>query len=161
MTPTFAALEYRLNQASPAELAQHLSRCDGHFVPRLSAGVNIGDYAKKIAKQATRFEAWADGSLVGLVAAYCNDQETRVAYLTNMSVSREWMGKGVAACLLSQCCKHAAASGMRQIRLEVAEENTPATKLYEKCGFVADGANGPFVGMTLDLKGGKANEKKA
>ena len=153
--------EYLSNKASPAEIAVHLSQCDAHFVPSLSARVKIEDYANKIATQATRFEAWSGGNLVGLAAAYCNDQETRVAYLTNVSVLREWMGKGVAESLLSQCFKHAAAAGMRQVSMEVGEGNTPAIKLYKKFGFVAGNENGAFVGMTLNLKSGEANDKQA
>lgn len=153
-----AALEYLSNKASPEEIASHLWHCEADFVPPLSTRVKIENYANKIVTQATRFEAWSGGNLVGLAAAYCNDHETRIAYLTNVSVSREWMGKGVADRLLSECCKHAVASGMRQVSLEVGEGNTPAIKLYEKCGFVVGNANGPTIGMTLDLKSGEAND---
>ena len=151
-------LEYLSNKASPAQIAEHLSQCDAHFVPPLSARVNIEDYARKIARHATTFEAWSDGNLIGLVAAYCNDRGTRIAYLTNMSVSPDWRGRGVAGCLLSQCFHHAAAAGMRQVRLEVAKGSAPAIKLYKRCGFIARNADEPIVDMALDLKGGEANE---
>ena len=150
-----AAVEYLSNKASEAEIAEHLSHCDADFVPPLSGRVEINDYAKKIANKATRFEAWSGGTLVGLVAAYCNDQEKRIAYITSVSVLKEWMGKGIAARLMSQCIEHAKASGMRQISLEVASDNAPAIRLYEKSGFVAGKANAPFVSMNLYLKSGK------
>jgi hypothetical protein len=65
------AVEYLSNNASEAQIAGHLSRCDADFVPSLSGRVDINDYAKKIVNKAMRFEAWSGGELVGLVAAYC------------------------------------------------------------------------------------------
>ena len=144
-----AVVEYLSNKASEAEIAEHLSRCDADFVPFLSDRVEINDYAKKIASKATRFEAWSGGTLVGLVAAYCNDQGKHIVYITSVSVLREWMGKGISARLMRQCIEHAKVSGMRQISLEVASDNTPAIRLYEKNGFVAGEAKAPFVSMDL------------
>ena len=115
------AVEYLTNKASVAEIADHLLRCDTDFVPPLSGHVEIIDYAKKIADLAMRFEAWAGGTLIGLVAAYCNHQESRIAYITSVSVLRAWMGKGIAARLMGRCIEHAKASGMQQIGLEVRE----------------------------------------
>ena len=146
-----AVVEYLSNKASEVEIAEHLSRCEADFVPPLSGRLEINDYAKKIASKAMRFEAWSDGRLVGLVAAYCNDQEKRIAYITSVSVLREWMEKGIAAFLMKQCIEYAKTSGMRQIGLEVAEGNTPAIALYEKSGFLAGKTNAPFVSMILNI----------
>ena len=143
------AVEFRLNHASEAEIAKHLQTCDANFVPPLSNRVEINDYAKKIANMAVRFEAWSGGTLIGLVAAYCNDQENHIAYITSVSLLREWMGKGIAASLMSRCVEHVKASGMRQVSLEVASDNKLAIRLYEKSGFVAGKANAPFVSMNL------------
>lgn len=148
-------VEYLSNKASEAEIAEHLSCCDADFIPPLSGRVEINDYAKKIASKATRFEAWSGGTVVGLVAAYCNDQKKHIAYITSVSVLREWMAKGISARLISQCIEHAKVSGMRQISLEVACHNTPAIRLYEKNGFVAGKVKAPFVSMDLYLKSGE------
>lgn len=149
------AVEYLMNRASEAELAEHLLCCDADFVPTLSQRVEIPDYAQKIASKATRFEAWSTGTLIGLVAVYCNDQETRIAHITSASVMKAWTGKGIAARLISRCVDHAKATGMRQIGLEVAADNMPAINLYEKSGFVADNLNEPIIPMTLNLKSGE------
>lgn len=146
-----APIEYLANKASEAEIAEHLLRCDANFVPPLSGRVDIKEYAQKIASKATRFEAWSNGMMVGLVAAYCNDQEKRIVYITSVSVLREWTGNRIAVRLMSQCIENAIALKMRQISLEVAEDNTPAIKLYEKSGFVAGKNNGPFITMELIL----------
>jgi ribosomal protein S18 acetylase RimI-like enzyme len=151
-------IEYLSNKASATQIAEHLSRCDADFVPPLSSQVEINDYAKKITAKATRLEAWSGGILVGLVAAYCNDQQMRIAYITSVSVLKEWKGKGIARCLVKQCIEHAKVSDMRQISLETAKDNTTAIKLYEQSGFVSGKANPPFIGMDLYLKNGEEHE---
>lgn len=143
--------KYSMNKASETEIAEYLRTCDADFVPPLSSRVEIKDYAKKIVSKATRFEAWSGNTLVGLLAAYCNDQEKRIAYITSISVLREWKGEGIAARLMSQCIEHARALGMRQIGLAVASDNSLAIKLYEKSGFVAVKAIAPFISMNLYL----------
>jgi len=153
-------VEYRLNTASETEIGEHLRACDADFVPPLSGRAEIKDYARKITNKAARIEAWSGGMLVGLVAAYCNDRESRIAYITSVSILKEWMGKGIATRLMNQCVEHAKASGMRQIRLEVAKNNTPAIRLYEKSGFVEGEANPPFVSMNLYLTCGEDYEQQ-
>lgn len=156
-----AVVEYLSNKACAVEMAEHLRLCDADFMPTLSDRVDINDYALKILSKAMRFEAWSSGELVGLVAAYCNDQEKRIAYITSVSVLKEWTGKGIAACLISRCIKHVKTLGLVQICLEVASDNTPAIRLYEKSGFVAGNANAPFVTMNLYLESGEEYERKA
>lgn len=148
-------IKFGSNQASENEVAEHLLRCDGVFVPPLSGRVEIVDYARKIVSKAMRLEAWEDMKLVGLVAVYCNDHDKRIAYLTSVSVLKEWMGKGIATCLVKQCIEYATVSGMRQISLEVASSNLPAIWLYEKNGFVMGEAHAGFVTMNLYLKSGE------
>lgn len=144
-------IRYRLNEACELEIRRHLRECDPDFVPPLSGRVDIASYARKIATRATRFEAWHDDSLIGLVAAYCNDRDSRTAYVTSVSVLRGWMGKGIASQLMTRCLEHAKASQMTVVKLEVAQANAPAISLYEDKGFVAEQASPPFVTMTLQL----------
>lgn len=149
------SIEYAMNRASAAQISDHLLRCDAYFLPPLSRRVALRDYAQKLALNATRFEAWSSDTLVGIVAVYCNDHETKAAFITNVSVLHEWTGKGIATQLTDQCIAYVAAAGMDVISLEVASENGPAIKLYEKCGFVLDRTGAPFVTMKLCLKRGE------
>jgi ribosomal protein S18 acetylase RimI-like enzyme len=153
-------LKYALNKASAQQLAELLTSCDADFIPNLSSRVVINDYAEKLSSKAMRFEVWADDLLVGLVAAYCNDQEKRIAYITSVSVKNVWMGQGIAAQLLKQCIEHAKAAGMRKISLEVASDNIPAIKLYKKCGFVEAEHNARFVCMEHYLRNGAENKQQ-
>jgi len=149
------AIEYLSNSGSEVELAEHLTRCDADFIPRLSARVVISDYAQKLADSAVRFEAWSDDTLVGLVAAYCNDIEEGIAFITSVSVLRGWMGKGIGARLVEECIAHAAALGMRQVALEVSSENQSAIRLYEKRGFSVSGECSLGIQMSLNFEGGE------
>ena len=153
-----AAVKYLLNKASAAEIAEHLSRCDSYFVPPLSPRVEIRDYAKKIKDEATRFEAWSGDTLIGLVAAYNNDQEGSLAYITSVSVLPAWMGNGIAGLLVKQCVEHAKTSDARQISLEVASDNAAAIQLYRKSGFAAGKAKAQVIRMNLRLGRGEENE---
>lgn len=156
-----AALDYRKNKASAAEIADHLLRCNADFVPPLNSRVDIDDYAQKIADAAVRFEAWSGGELVGLVAAYCNDDNRRTAFVTNVSVLRAWMRKGVAALLLRDCIDYARNAGMRSISLTVASGNGPAIGLYGSRGFVADTMDASCETMTLNLGSEEGDEEHA
>jgi len=146
------SIEYFVDRASEDQIAEHLARCDEDFVPPLSRRYNINDYARKIAEKAVRFEAWSEGVLIGLAAAYCNDQQYRIAYLTSVSVLGPWKRKGIAARLLEGCFQHAKTSGMTRIDLEVARADPRAIALYEKSGFVAGERKGPTIPMSLKFQ---------
>ena len=153
-------INYLANTASEEQIVEHLLNCDADFVPTLSERVEIPAYAHKIVSKATRFEAWSNGTLVGLVAAYCNDKETRITHITSVSALKEWTGKGIAARLIDYCIAHAKAAGMQKIGLEVAATNVPAIKLYKKSGFVVGKLDEPLVPMTLYLIGEDTMSKK-
>lgn len=151
-------VNFFVNKASAEQIADHLLCCDADFVPPLSDRVNITDYARKITSKATRFEGWSGGELVGLVAAYCNDQERRIGYITSVSVLRGWAGKGTASGMLELCVEHAKARGMRQISLEVASDNAPALSLYQKSGFIEGQTNASSITMNLYFNAGEEHE---
>jgi ribosomal protein S18 acetylase RimI-like enzyme len=153
-------VEYRSGSASQSQIAQHLTLCDQEFVPPLSDRLNLGEYAEKIACLATTCEAWSGGSLVGLVAGYCNDSNQRAAYITNVSVLRKWMGGGIAEKLVSDFIAHAREFELHEVVLEVACTNTAAIKLYKKVGFVSEITDTPFVKMTLYLGDGENHGRK-
>jgi ribosomal protein S18 acetylase RimI-like enzyme len=155
------SVAYLTNEATAEQIAEHLACCDAYFVPLLSARVEIVDYAQKIASKAIRFEAWSDNKLVGLAAAYGNDRERRIAYITSVSTLPEWSRRGIATQLVLRAVDCARLRRMRRISLDVASDQRSAMHLYEKCGFSAGETNGPFVSMTLNLEIGDTNETHA
>lgn len=146
-------IEYASNRSTLADVAGHLRQCDAGFMPPLSGRVDLDDYARKIVDHAERFESWAGGELVGLVAAYCNDLESRIAYVSSVSVMSAWTGRQIAGTLLDRCIAHARSLGMRQVCLEVASANSAAIGLYRGRGFVEGQRKPPFIEMRLMLGG--------
>lgn len=148
---TRKVVTYYVNRASLSELVEHLQECDSDICPPLSSRVNINDYALKVLTHAVRFEAWADGRLIGVLAAYCNDPEQKISYITNVSIIRNWRGNGIADSLMVQCIEHIKKCHLTKISLEVAADNYPAIKLYEKHGFSVQKLNEEFVILDLYL----------
>jgi ribosomal protein S18 acetylase RimI-like enzyme len=145
------AVEFSLDRATVTEIAAHLSRCDGDFVPPLSSRVEIGSYARKLGHRATRFEAWTEGALVGLLAAYFNDVTRRTAYITSVSVEKPLQRAGLAARLLAACTAQAARFGFESIELDADRDNVAAIALYTKSGFAVSSRRGRTVVMRLNI----------
>ena len=152
MTPSATGVEQLLDRATPEQLADHLTRCDTSFVPPLSGRVDIESYASKLSAHALRFEAWARGTLVGLVAAY-PDQDAGELFITNVSVLPGWRGQGLAETLLRWCADSGRELGMRRVWLDVAPGNAVARRLYGRLGFAVavEESPGRDVRMMLTL----------
>ncbi|MCW5656407.1 MAG: GNAT family N-acetyltransferase [Burkholderiaceae bacterium] len=150
-------VRFCVDEASAAQVEQHLRQCDSRFVPPLTQRIDLGAYAEKIRDHATRFEAWADGVLVGLVAVYLNDRAAGVAHVTNVSVLPHWARRGIASDLLQRGLARAAELRFEQVTLEVSPLNADAVRLYKRFGFIPVTASAPVPTMRLDLcsKGGE------
>jgi len=84
-----------------------------------------------------------DGQLVGSGYALIKEakpyqKHTHYAYLGFMYVKPEFRGKGVNKAILEKLQQWAASKGIREVRLEVYDENIIAKKAYEKAGFKAN-----------------------
>ena len=123
-------LIYKQDTADHSDVAAHLESCDTQFLQELFARVDPDSYIAKILTNATRHEAWSEGKLVGLLAVYKNDQ---YYFITNVSVSRDFVKQGIATKLIHECIRD---RGNNEIRLEVSKENHAAANLYKKFGFV-------------------------
>lgn len=145
-------IRHETNQASAAQLAEHLRACDRDFTPPLSHRVELVGYARKIAGHAVRFEAWSGDILAGLVAMYCNDAPGGAAFITSVSVRREWQRRRLATTLLERSVVHARQAGMRRINLDVARANEAAVSFYEQSGFIAVATEGGQLRMSLALE---------
>ena len=142
-------IEFRERTAVPGEVRAHLEECDANFSAPLSHRMEIADYAAKICAMAVTFEAWSGRTLVGLVAAYLNDRTSRIGYITNVSVVREFMGRGIATALLGRCLDKARQEGMVAVRLEVRADSHDAIRAYRKSGFAEQERKGESVLMEV------------
>jgi ribosomal protein S18 acetylase RimI-like enzyme len=127
---------YRINTATAGQVHEHLTICDEQFVPHLSKRLQISSYAQKLTSFSTLFEAWYGHQLVGLVAVYMNDAAKQRAFISNVSVLRNFEGRGVASALVMQSLTEAKVRGFSEVVLEVDSENIAARNLYVKRGFI-------------------------
>jgi ribosomal protein S18 acetylase RimI-like enzyme len=144
-------VEFGNNRATEEQIATHLVLCDSRFVPPLSSRVEINEYAQKIYTKAMRFEAWAGGALIGLVAIYCDNHCQRLAYITSVSVLATPLATGIASQLLATGIDYLRDSRFEQVDLEVDIENQRAIRLYDRHGFLASKSHGRTLLMRLIL----------
>lgn len=141
-----------LNMSDASSIESHLRECEGRFSPSLSARVDLGDYARKLASLADRMEAWRGIRLVGLVAAYLNTPEAGRGFVSNVSVSADVEGTGLASELLLMCMQLARDKGCEALELEVGASDERTKTFYLRHGFAltGEGRNG-FLRMKCQL----------
>ncbi len=80
-----------------------------------------------------------EGQLVGMIAFYANQPETKIAYIPHIYVNKEYRGIGIFSALLQNVLTYVSKLGFLGIRLEVDKKNVRAQKAYLKHGFEYDG----------------------
>lgn len=126
---------YTENKSTIEDLKNHLELVSSSFVPVLSERVNINEYSLKIYTNAIRFEAWVNGCLVGLIACYANDERTKSAFITNVSVLSNMRGQGIAKQLFNHLLSSSHIRRFNSISLAVNSKNNIAISLYKSFGF--------------------------
>lgn len=104
------------------------------FIPTLSSVVNLEEYSDKIFLKAHKIEIWHNDKLVGLVAFYSNMDE-KVAFITNVSIEKEFQGKQLAKKLIEEVIQINKENNFLHILLEVHKENNLAIQFYKKNNF--------------------------
>ncbi|MGD9494010.1 MAG: GNAT family N-acetyltransferase [Bacteroidales bacterium] len=129
-------INYTTKTATTFNIEGHLTACKENFTPPLNETIDIEAYSFKIYKFAVTFEAWYNNQLVGLIAAYFNDEINKTAFITNVSVLKSFQGFGIASALLKKCIEYAKKNNMQKIALEVHTANSSAINLYRKFCFI-------------------------
>jgi len=94
-----------MNKSTLAHIRNHLEVCKNNFTPKLHSYVNLTEYSQKIFLSADKFERFEDNELIGLIAAYPNENHKN-AFITNVSVDKTHSKKGIGASLLNECIKY-------------------------------------------------------
>ncbi len=142
---------YQVKTANQNDVLSHLKLCNDEFIPKLDKRVKLEDYSIKIHQNAITFEAWNKQELIGLIAAYFN-QEQFFGYITNVSIGKEYMGKSIATKLLEMCINYSKINTYQNIILEVNKENIPAITFYKKYNFTELETKIDSLIMSLNLK---------
>lgn len=140
-------LSLRIKTANEKDIFEHLAECNNNFIPPLSERLDLTNYSNKIFEKSITFEAWHNDSLIGLIAAYFNDNEK--GFITNVSVVQKYLGKGIATLLMNNCINYAKRNNFNVILLEVNNNNESAIKLYMKFGFIVHGRKNELLILKL------------
>ncbi len=144
-------IKYLLNKATEKDILAHFNTCDENFLKNLKEKVDLQQYSKKLFEKSTRFEAWQDNKLIGLVAGYFNDQKNAASFISNVSVSKDKLNKGIASSLIKNAIEYGRDMSFKILELEVLSSNNAAIKLYEKFGFVTTEQSGSYNKMRLSF----------
>ncbi|WIK67616.1 GNAT family N-acetyltransferase [Globicatella sanguinis] len=78
-----------------------------------------------------------DKEIIGLVAGYTNDYETKEAYISVLGIDKDFRGQSIATCLLELFFAEALDNEMEYVYLHTHSSNESAKNLYEKLDFKA------------------------
>jgi len=124
-----------LKGGSADRILEFLRSVDDSFGPSLSSRVDLHIYSQKLANDAENIFLTANGMPIAHAAFYCNDRNTKVAFVSSLSVRAEFRGKGAGEFLINTVIQNCAATGMESVRLEALDQNPRAITFYRKLGF--------------------------
>ena len=140
-------IEYTQNRATEEEIFRHLEEVSELFSPHLAERTDLHAFAQKMVEKANRFEAWQNGKLDGLIAAYVNDPTRNKAFISHLSVAQELRGKGVANTLWTNCELFIEKEGFENIEFEVNVHAAPAIKFHQRNGYEETRRDGDSIFM--------------
>lgn len=121
------------------EILNLLLRVDPFFKPTpLSVRVDLRIYAKKLATHAAHFFVRDNERLIGMICCYINDVNKTKAFVSNISIDPDYIGKGIGLMLSMECENAALKMGFKSIESEVHINNIPSLKMYLKLGYQID-----------------------
>lgn len=120
------------------KIYKFLLQIDDSFPEKLSDRVVLEDFAEKISNKAEVFTEIDNDQIVGMVAGYINDTETKVSYINIVGVLEEYRGKGISQKLLKEFIDASREKDFEIIKLEVEKDNKSAIKIYKRLGFVEE-----------------------
>lgn len=144
--------KYMVKSAAEKEIFLHLTECNNNFTPPLSDRTDLLFYAKKLYEKAVTFEAWDGDRLIGLIAGYFSKDKSKTFFISNVSVIKEYSGKGIASRLLKDCISCCKKNDYFVVTLEVNRHNSPAVAYYEKHRFRQYESKGDQLFLKLELK---------
>ena len=143
------SISLQIKNIKAEEIEKFLKEVDYLYTPPLSYKVNIKDYATKIYENAIVINAQENKDVVGMLAFYCNDIQTRVAYITIVGILPEYFGKGIARKLMDLCIRYVQEKDFQMIKLEVNIKNSRAINFYKTFGFKIHEKKGGSLSMYL------------
>lgn len=96
---------------------------------------SLENYIKKLSTNAIVIEGRLENESIAFAAIYNNDKYSLTGYIALIGVKKEFRGKAYGMKLLNYCLEQMKHSGMKQVKLEVDDDNTCAIRFYQQNGF--------------------------
>lgn len=130
---------------------QFLVAVDRDFPTPLSKRVDLMDYARKLTKLGFVATAIKNEEIIGAVAIYCNDFDSRNAYIPLVAVKKEYRGQKISRALIICSVNYAKGLGFNKVGIQT--ENPIALQLYKSLGFkiMDDSEERKYLELNLDL----------
>jgi len=109
------------------------ARQSGRFIE----GVDLDAYLRKLDEKAEIHADMSDGRCRGFVAFYCNNLQTRQAFITSVVVAPQDRGTGLGREIVGAVLDICRGRGFTSCRLEVRSDNAAAITMYAGLGFSA------------------------
>lgn len=109
----------------------------------------IEGYLSKIDSLSIFEKYYIENKLAGFVSFYCNNEESKEAFITMVLVDKSYRGKGIAQKLIIEVIDIIKEQGFLKCNLEVKADNVNAIKLYSKIGFSESYRKGDIISMSI------------
>ena len=119
------------------------------------AVLNINNYYEildKLTNYSDFIVAYKDTeNILGYIAIYANDYNSKIAYITLIAVNRKYQGQGIGKKLIKKAEDISSSRDFEKIRLEVHKENCNAIHFYENLGFKQEKDNDETFYMIKEM----------
>lgn len=115
------------------ELIEKELKINPNFIEFSNSGKN--NYFLKIDQSAEFIRYYYEESLAGFIACYCNNYESKNAFITLVLVDKVYRGKGISRKMFSLLFNFLQKKDFNSCGLEVKQDNINALNLYKSLGF--------------------------
>lgn len=112
-----------------------LLQFSGSFHSLQDGSCDAAQLAEKLCRFGTVLTLSKASGIAAFAGFYCNDTESRCAYLSMLAVDPAKTHQGLGQKILKAAMIHSQDAGMLRMRLQVRRDNAAAIRLYEKTGF--------------------------
>jgi ribosomal protein S18 acetylase RimI-like enzyme len=116
-------------------LLAFIESVDYSFNPPLSTRVDLGPWLKKVLKMGVVLVSVEQTNIEGVIAFYCNDRESRQAFITFLGVAKSARRQGIGRGLLEEAILVCRRKGMKSVLLTTGSGNEASIPLYRELGF--------------------------
>ena len=109
----------------------------------------IEQYLLKIDEFSIFEKYYVDKQLAGFISYYCNNKETKEAFITLVLVDKKYRGMSIAQKLIISVISIVKDRGFFKCTLQVKVKNTSAIHLYKKTGFYETYRNADSIFMSI------------